>query len=223
MSGPPLSELGGPRPLLRPWVRSVAPAAHGSWRRAPGPELLRQAARRLLLEQAAAYRDAGQPCPFEHTADFRQAASGAPESHGAWHWAVSHTAGWCAALLAPLGPLGPPGLDLELAHRPVSPALAERLARLAPGTHEAPLERWLRVEALAKLSGEGLALLAKIHGPVDLSDGLQRWSFDGRLALTRLQRLGGLWLGCALRVPFELAPWCPPHSQAPAPPEPPCP
>lgn len=223
MSGAGLGERGAPRPVLRPWLAAVAPPSHGSWRRAPGPDFLRAAARRLLVDQAAAYRRAGHPCPFEQAADFRQSPSGAPLPVGPWHWAVSHTPGWCAALLAPLGSAGPLGLDLEHADRPVSAALAERLARLAPLGSEGPLGRWLRVEALAKLSGEGLALLAKIGGPVDLSDGLERWSFDGRSALTRLERVRGLWLGCAWSVPFELAPWCPPPEPDASSPLPFCP
>jgi hypothetical protein len=203
-------------PRLVPWVGVLPEPSQGSWRRAPGPDQMRTGARSLLLRQAQAWQgqfaDSPLPCPFREAADFAQDQRGAPIGLQGWHWSVSHSSGWCAALLAPTAALG---LDVELAARRLSPTVIARLRPLLrPGAEPTEpqdwLDLWVRLEAGLKLSGEGLGLLAKIAADAPDARGRQRLHWPGGTALTRAVRVGPLVIAAAALDDFELEPWSAP-------------
>jgi phosphopantetheinyl transferase len=198
--------------VLSPWVLQLPAPPGTSWRRTPAPARMHAGARQLLLAQAWAWRALDlkslPACPFMRLEDFEQDRRGAPISRSGWHWSVSHSSGWCAALLSPRGPLG---LDVEEGNRRLSAPLIERLTRLmppqaVPRDGSAWLEAWVRLEAALKLSGEGLGLLAKIAAEAPDSQGRQRWYWPGGSALTRATRLGPLVLAAACPDDFTLEP-----------------
>jgi 4'-phosphopantetheinyl transferase len=154
-----------------PAILIPVPPATAS-RSAEAVQLQRACARRALRLSA---ESCGAPID-----GWKQSPNGAPLPHGSWHWSISHTRGWAAAVVADQ----PVGIDVEQI-RPRRDELFNEIASeqewvLAGGPSWPAFFRiWTAKEAVLKANGVGIGRLDDCRISGFDTEGRIVLSFDG--------------------------------------------
>jgi len=167
---------------------------------------VRHAAAREVVSEAlrgsAGLAGGSRALPCE---DWPRASSGAPAEVAGWHASVADTTGLVAALVA----RAPVGIDVEWLLRPRWLAARERfresgeLALLGNDDRAAVLALWTAKEALLKLTGAGLADLARCR-MIEREGEFFRLELRGHVHEVRVRTSGHHLVACASAVPAEL-------------------